>query len=176
MVEKGQFRRDLFYRLNVVMINVPPLRERKDDIPLLVEYFIGRNNRKSGRAVRGVSKDALYTLLRYDWSGNVRELEHTVEHAFALGKGDLIDVADIPASIIKFVEEKSNRAITIPANKQLGEIEKDLIVKALIECKGDTAKASKLLGIDRSTVYRKLKRSGIDLDNIKNSMTTGSPS
>ncbi len=160
MVDSGRFRRDLFYRLNVVTIRVPPLRERKDDIPLLVEHFIRRCAERGGRKVAGVSREALHILQRYDWPGNVRELENAVERACALGRGDLIGLEDISGDILDAVKSKS---CGVMGGRSLRDMEIDAIKLVLGECGGDTGKAAAILGIDRSTLYRKLKRYGLPI-------------
>lgn len=155
-ITDGQFRKDLFYRLNVVQINVPPLRERKDDIPLLVNHFI-KNFNKPGRAIKGISKEALEVLMNYDWPGNVRELENVIERAFALGTSDLITIDDLPSALVM----KSRKTpLWEDELKPLAEIEKEAILKTLEKTGGDKQAAARILKIDRSTLYRKLHRYG----------------
>jgi transcriptional regulator with PAS, ATPase and Fis domain len=161
MVERGQFRRDLFYRINVVTIRVPPLRERKDDIPLLVDHFIGRYAARGGaRKVAGIAREALHLLQRYDWPGNVRELEHVVERACTLGQGELIGTGDLPEEIVKVAEIKSRGSLS---GRSLKEMEVEVIERLMREHHGDTARVADILGIDRSTLYRKIKRYGLDV-------------
>jgi two-component system response regulator HydG len=190
LVDRGFFRRDLFYRLNVVTITIPPLRDRKDDIPLLVDHFINRFSKRTRKNIRGITWEALFTLMRYDWPGNVRELEHVIEQVVTIGiKGSKIELADIPQYIISYVEEKSLGRRVVPSvaysevteavpslsnisvdlsKKSLKEIETDLIVRTVADCKGDTLKAAKILKINRSTIYRRLKRSKLTVDDIIN--------
>ncbi len=160
LVDQGQFRRDLFYRVNVVTIRVPPLRERKDDIPLLADHFIRRYAARGGaRKVAGISLEAIHVLQRYDWPGNVRELEHAVERACTLGRGESIEVADLSSEIVKAVAVKGRG----PASERsLKEMEVETIDRLLREHKGDTARVAEILGIDRSTLYRKIKRYRIE--------------
>jgi DNA-binding NtrC family response regulator len=153
MVVAGQFRRDLYYRLNVVSIQVPSLRERKDDIPLLVQHFLERH---ASRGVKGISREALHLLQRYDWPGNVRELEHAIERAATLLRGDRIEADDLAPSLRQAVERKS-----AAAGQSIEEMEIDAIRRLLREHAGDTAAVAGVLGIDRSTLYRKMKRHGI---------------
>jgi DNA-binding NtrC family response regulator len=165
----GQFRLDLFYRLNVVAIAVPPLRSRKDDIPLLVDHFVRKLGSKEGyRSTSGISRDAMIVLLRYDWPGNVRELENAVERALALGKGGQIETDDLPPAIVIAVEDKKEKTGTRVAGQcTLALLEKDAIVRTLRRTRADTDAAAKILGIDRSTLYRKLKNYDISLAQFK---------
>jgi two-component system response regulator HydG len=154
MVERGRFRRDLYYRLNVVAIRVPPLRSRKDDIPLLVEHFLRAKGQ--GRA-REISPQALHALERYDWPGNVRELVHAVERACTLGKGNRVELEDLPPTILDAVESKSR-----PGGRSIRDMEVEAIDRLMKEHGGDTAAVAAVLGIDRSTLYRKIKRYGLE--------------
>lgn len=178
-VEVGLFRRDLYYRLNVVAIRVPSLRERKDDVPLIADHFTRiLNEDGKHRNVRGISKDALFVLLRYDWPGNVRELENTIEYAIELGKSEMIEVSDLPVKIVNFVGEKSSTPSSVPSvgNTSLKELTTDIIVKTLIEYEGNTANTANRLGIDRSTIYRRLARSKISVSELKNGYISGTSS
>jgi DNA-binding NtrC family response regulator len=161
LVAEGKFRQDLYYRLNVVAIRVPPLRERKDDIPLLVEHFIRRYEARGARKVSGISREALHLMQRYDWPGNVRELEHAVERACTLGKTERIEVEDLPPSLLESVRTKSEP--TSGAGQSIEEMEIAAIRRLLAECEGDTARVARILKIDRSTLYRKIKRYGLPL-------------
>jgi DNA-binding NtrC family response regulator len=159
LLNEGIMRKDLFYRLNVISIKMPPLRERKEDIPLLTNYFIskfGRNDNK-GNAVR-ISPEAMYALLEYHWPGNVRELENVVERAFALGQGATIELPDLPVEIRKGSGMQREKEIT---TFSLRENEISLIKNALLKSNGKKAPAAKLLEIDVSTLYRKVAKYGI---------------
>lgn len=171
MMGRGEFRQDLFYRLNVVMIHLPPLRERKDDIPLLAKYFIDKLNARFHKKKSGLTNDALHMLLRYDWQGNVRELEHVMERAFALGGPDEISIEDLPPTIVDYARQKSAGPAPVASNikKSLGEAETEIILKTLEETDYDTSKTARILKIDRSTVYRKLKRSNITISRLAGS-------
>jgi DNA-binding NtrC family response regulator len=160
MVE-GAFRQDLFYRLNVVRVSLPALRERRDDIPALVSHFLRRFNRRFRREVRGIAPEALAALAAYDFPGNVRELENLIERAYAMGARDQLTLADLP-SLSKIPVPAAPAAATagrpIPT---LAEVEKDLILRALDTFKGDKETAARALGISRRTIYRRLKEYGM---------------
>jgi DNA-binding NtrC family response regulator len=156
MVGQGRFRRDLYYRLNVVTIQIPPLRDRKDDVPLLADHFLRQHVARSARKVSAISREALFLLQRYDWPGNVRELQHVIERACALGQGERVEVDDLPPAVLQAVEAKSRSGPR--AGGTLEDLERQAIVRLLEEFEGDTAQAAQALGIDRSTLYRKVKR------------------
>jgi DNA-binding NtrC family response regulator len=153
-VRQGQFRQDLFFRLNVVQIKLPPLRERKSDIPILVNSFLEKFSDSNGNA-RTISEDAMVRLIAYDWPGNVRELENAIERAVALGSGPLLHVGDLPSNLQHGVGDR------IPRNDELmplEELERRAILRALREAGGDKLAAARLLGIGKTTLYRKLKQ------------------
>jgi DNA-binding NtrC family response regulator len=159
-VGRGAFREDLFYRLSVVPIHLPPLRERKDDIPLLVAHFLQKYSRKAGKVVSTISRQALTALQEYDWPGNVRELENTIERAVVLCRGQEIEVADIISHGI---------SLGVPASawsggkfKSLAEIEKNYITTVLRETNGNKGRTALILGIDRKTLWAKLKKYGLE--------------
>jgi two-component system response regulator HydG len=147
-VKNGNFREDLFYRLNVIPIKLPPLRERKNDIPLLVEHFLKIFAAEKGRDLRGVSSEALRLLLDYPWPGNVRELENSIEHAAVLAKAGQVEAWDLPAAI------KSSS----PASPTLAQREGRTLLEILEECGWNKKLAAQRLGISRSTLYLMLKR------------------
>jgi DNA-binding NtrC family response regulator len=152
-VRQGQFRQDLFFRLNVVQIKLPPLRERKTDIPLLVNSFLEKFSDENGDA-RKISEDAMARLIAYDWPGNVRELENAIERAVALGSGPILHVGDLPTNLHQGSSER------MPQNDELlplDELERRAILRALREAGGDKLAAARLLGIGKTTLYRKLK-------------------
>jgi DNA-binding NtrC family response regulator len=153
-VRQSQFRQDLFFRLNVVQIKMPALRERKSDIPLLVNSFLEKFNESQG-TLRTISEDAMTRLLAYDWPGNVRELENAVERAVALGSGPILHEGDLPSNLQYGHPERS------PQNDELlplEELERRAILRALRESGGDKLAAARLLGIGKTTLYRKLKQ------------------
>jgi two-component system response regulator AtoC len=153
-VRKGGFRQDLYFRLNVVEIKLPPLRERKSDIPLLVDHFLQKFFDPL-RPVRLVSEDAMARLMTYDWPGNVRELENAIESTIALGSGPILSECDLPEKI------QSRAAASFAENNEivsLEEIKRRAIFRALGQAKGDRLAAAHLLGIGKTTLYRKLKQ------------------
>jgi len=162
-VREGSFREDLYYRLNVVLINLPPLRERKDDIPLLVEHFLRRYSSESQGRIKHVPLKTLDLLMRYDWPGNVRELENVIERAVVMGKGDAILAQDLPLETQKLSELS---CLTLPSSRlslkeRVGELEKELITSALEETGWVQTKAAELLGTSRRIIRYKMKKYGI---------------
>src|SRR6266567_2111771 len=168
MVEKGTFRTDLFYRLNVVNLRLPSLRDRREDIPLLAAHFLDRISREHG-AKFTLSDEALRTMMRYDWPGNVRELENSVERACALSSGPILHLGDLPTQLQQQgLEARRSATIGIEdgpdhtaAVTTLAEMERQAIVGAIRALNGDKLQAAKLLGIGKTTLYRKLKEYGI---------------
>jgi DNA-binding NtrC family response regulator len=162
-IEKGAFRRDLFYRLNVVRVALPPLRDRRDDIPLLAQHFLETFRRKNGRPVEGFSPAALEMLRAYDWPGNVRELENLVERAVILCRGRMIEVGDLPVG----EERQAVPAVGRLAGRTLRELaaqaERQAILEALDRCQGDKEQAAAELQISRASLYSKIKKHGIGL-------------
>ncbi|NBO65492.1 MAG: GAF domain-containing protein [Acidobacteria bacterium] len=155
-IERGRFRRDLYYRLNVYPIHLPPLRERRDDIEQLVAYFIDRYQQKIGRRVTGISDQALNMLRQYSWPGNVRELENCLERAVIMAAGRVITDTDLPEAIRSHQLPLVSGVIEILLPKRMDEIEEVAINHTLLLTNGDKAKAARLLGIGRKTLYRKL--------------------
>jgi transcriptional regulator with PAS, ATPase and Fis domain len=161
-VKSGRFREDLFYRLNVIPINAPPLRQRQADIPILVDYFIQKINRTKKRNITGVARTALDLLVQYSWPGNVRELENIIERMVILAAGQEIIVEDLPEKI-QVSTPTDNRIIEIPAsgfilNAVVADYEKKLIVQALNQTDWVKNQAAKLLNINRTTLIEKMKR------------------
>jgi DNA-binding NtrC family response regulator len=157
LIDQEQFRNDLYYRLKVVEIPVPPLRERHDDIPLLANYFISKNSQKLRKQVEGLTTAVLGALMRYDWPGNVRELENLIQRMIILTETDLIDTEVLPP---EFSEpgEGPRKALDHISPQSLEEIEMYFIAKTLRETKGNRSLAAEILGIDKSTLWRKIKR------------------
>jgi PAS domain S-box-containing protein len=155
-VEERRFREDLFYRLSVITINLVPLRERKEDIPLLTDHFLELYNEKNQKAVQGFTKKASYVLADYSWPGNIQELENTIERAVVLCRGELITEEDLPEEVRLEGEEK--KKLVIPMGTSLEEIEKQVIIETLKHYKGNKQAAAKALGIAARTIYRKLDR------------------
>jgi len=154
-IQEGRFREDLYYRLNVIDIQLPPLRERKEDIPLLIQHFITKFSNEFKKNISGVSKDALKLLLNYSWPGNVRELENVIQRAMTLSQHEVILPDDLPASIIQKTDEKLFEK-AMEENFTLDQLEKEYIKRVLIETGGNKSKAAEILGLDRKTLYRKL--------------------
>jgi DNA-binding NtrC family response regulator len=155
-VAQGTFRRDLYFRLNVLSLRIPPLRERRQDIPLLVAHLLERVARDTGVA-KTIADDALKTLLNYDWPGNVRELENCLERACALSSANEIQVRDLPTQVYSAPAELTG--LSQPSNGivPIAELEKQTILNALAQVNGDKLLAARLLGIGKTTLYRKLK-------------------
>ena len=161
-VKQGTFREDLLFRLQVVTIELPPLRDRPGDVPVLIDHFLGEFAREHGREVRGISPEARAILLRYDWPGNVRELRNALENMVLLSRSDLIDVDDVP----EHVQQGSGGAGRAQghyelAGRTLSEVERDLIEANLGLAGGNRQKAAKLMGMGERTLYRKLKEYGL---------------
>jgi len=154
-VAAGRFRQDLFYRLNVIHICVPPLRERREDIPLLANHFLGRFCRQNNKEIRGFQREALDFLDTYHWPGNVRELQGVIERAVVLTRNEFVTLDDLPEHVR---HSQDLRAITIPLGTPLEEIERQVIRETLRLTKGDKRRTAQLLGIAARTVYRKLDR------------------
>jgi DNA-binding NtrC family response regulator len=177
-VEKGTFRRDLYYRLNVINIRLAPLRQRKEDIPALINHFLSRSS-----TTYTMTAEAMEVLLSYDWPGNVRELENCVQHMMAVNSGPLLHIEDLPSNLQNHLIHKKSQYLTaaagtnsapsvaasadstnpaaasasLPGVIPLAELERRAIINALEYTKGDRAVAAHLLGIGRTTLYRKLK-------------------
>jgi two-component system, NtrC family, response regulator AtoC len=154
-VREGKFREDLYYRLNVVQIRVPPLRERKEDIPLLANAFLKEICERDGKAFRPLSPEAMECLLRYDWPGNVRELKGAIDSGVTLSTGQQITPKDLPFSVRGKTE--SFASIDAQNHVNLHENERRLIIRALNECEGNRTEAAKKLGISRRTLHRRLR-------------------
>jgi two-component system response regulator HydG len=158
-VSAGRFREDLFYRLNVIAVTAPPLRARREDIPLLVDHFLGLYCAKNGRPRLKPTRGALERMLDYGWPGNVRELENVIERAVVLCRGDALAEADLPDAVAR-TQRSVAAALSFPIGTPLGEIELRVIRETLRHTKGDKSVAAQLLGISTRTIYRKLD--GVD--------------
>ena len=157
LVRNGKFRQDLYYRLNVIRIELPTLRHRSEDIPLLVKHFIEKFADSAKRNVEGIQDEALAALRSYDWPGNIRELEHTIERAVLLGKGALIGVEDLPAHLVARGESAIVLAQALARQFTLRDLEREYIGKVLETTHGNKTEAARILGVDRTTLYRKLE-------------------
>jgi PAS domain S-box-containing protein len=164
LVQNGHFRPDLYYRLRVIPIYLPPLRQRKDDFPLLINHFVDYFNEKMGKRIRGVSEEAMGALLNYEWPGNIRELEHAIEHAMVLTQGNTIELTELPVEIRRTEEAE---AASVPRNPfrrtggTTGSLERSLIEQALADAAGNRTRAARILGISRTTLWRKMKEHSI---------------
>ncbi|MBW1803630.1 MAG: sigma-54-dependent Fis family transcriptional regulator [Deltaproteobacteria bacterium] len=153
-IKEGKFREDLFYRLNVISFAMPPLRDRKDDIPLLAEHFLRRFSQETNKPVDQISREAMDEMMLYEWPGNVRELENAIERAVVVGKERRIMPGDLPI----FNPEH----ICLPSNDSLKEVEKNHIAQILGDNQWNISRSAEILGIDRSTLYSKIKRYNIE--------------
>jgi DNA-binding NtrC family response regulator len=160
-IRRGTFRRDLYYRLNVIAIHLPPLRERRDDIPLLVDAFLARSAQQRGQAVKQLSEGALDMVMRYNWPGNVRELENALERACILTEGTMIELAALPEKLSSHTPERLVEDRATP-NPPLDVIERAYILWVLQSEGGNKTRAAEALGIDPSTLHRKLQRFGTE--------------
>ncbi len=159
LVREGQFRNDLYYRLKVVPIHLPLLRERRDDIPLLGEHFVKKFRQETGKVIEGPTEEAMAALLAYAWPGNVRELENAIEHAFVSCPGGRFGLDHLPAEV------RTTGTISTPDSSPpnpLEAAEREALIRALREEGGDQAAAARALGLARNTLWRKLKKYGID--------------
>jgi two-component system response regulator HydG len=157
MVREGTFREDLLFRLQVVAIELPPLRERTGDIPLLIDHFIGELARQHGRTIRGIAPEARTALLRYGWPGNVRELRNVIENMVLLASGEVLGLDDVPAEVRDVAREPRKGGGYELAGRSVPEVERDLIEANLRLCAGNREKAAKILCIGERTLYRKIK-------------------
>ena len=158
-VKAGRFREDLYFRLNGIHIEVPPLRERKDDIPLLLNSFLEKYNDENGKNISGFDSHARNALYKYDWPGNIRELQHCVESSVVMASGSEITLEDLPPSVSK---ASSLETISVPVGITLDEAEKILIQENLAANKGNKSRTAEVLGIGRKTLHRKLEEYGLD--------------
>ncbi len=166
MAKEGKFRQDLYYRISAFPIHLPPLRERKSDIPLIVKHFIKKHHRRAGKGYCTIQKEALELLKNYVWHGNVRELENVIERALVMCEGNIIKVSDLPDYIINWNEQKDDilnnekdfKEDVLTNIKPLEEIEKEAIIKALMKAGGNQSKAARELNMSLITFYRKVKK------------------
>ncbi|NVL90185.1 MAG: sigma 54-interacting transcriptional regulator [Desulfobacterales bacterium] len=156
ITREGTFRQDLYYRINVVKIVLPALKDRREDVPLLVEYFIDRFNRMRGKDIAGISEEAMAVFIQHDWPGNIRELENVIEHASILCRSGLIHIEHLPESLVPADVEDIP-----PAGTTLAEMEARYILQALKRNHGKKIATARELGIDKTTLWRKIKKYGI---------------
>lgn len=168
LVSENKFREDLYYRLNVVPIHIPPLRDRRQDIPILINFFLEQSNRINSASIEGFSEEAMKALMEYDFPGNVRELQNIVERMVVLKRDGHIDIEDLPEKLYSMEKEDAvlQRETSIDIDKGydtlVSEFEKTLIIKALSETQGVKSKAAQVLNINRTTLIEKMKRLGLD--------------
>jgi PAS domain S-box-containing protein len=158
LVQEGRFRTDLYYRINVFRMELPPLRERMEDIPLLANHFVAKLSSLKGKEISGVTPEALAILMKYDYPGNVRELENIIEHAFVLSPGGMIQAQHLPDELRPRPSTPQRETLDL-----LGEYEKELILDALRRNQWNRLKAAQELGIHKTTLFRKVRKLGIDL-------------
>jgi two-component system response regulator AtoC len=179
LVQDSQFREDLFYRLNVVTITIPPLRDRSEDVPILVSYFVSKYAKKYSKEVRGVSPEVMDIFMNHSWPGNVRELENTVARGVIVTSSAMIMVEHLQKEIVSNGSEKKQEKGTktdstivngkiIPLPELIASVEKEAITRALVECEGNKTKAAKLLGISRKSLFNKLRQYNIANDDKDN--------
>ena len=167
-IEAGNFREDLYYRLNVIPTHLPPLRERKEDIPLLVESFLNNLSKKVE-----ISSVALQMIMAYGWPGNIRELKNIIESAAVIAENGFIEPAQLPAKITGVFNNSDSNTVSLPAanlplDERLKEIEKSMIIEALRKTGGVQIRATELLGINQRSLWHRIKKYGIDVKGIKN--------
>ena len=156
-MKEGRFREDLYYRLNVVRLEVPPLRDRKDDIPLLAMHFLNMYSKENNKNIEGFTNSARSALYNYEWPGNIRELSNCIESAVVMCRTNLIDLNDLPMNISR---SPRNDAIAIPLGSTMEEAEKLIITSTLAWCGGNKTKTADVLNLGRKTVQRKLEEYG----------------
>ena len=161
LVKEGKFRDDLFYRLSVVGVNLSPLRDRRDDIPLLISTFVRQCSTDNGKPVREITQEAVNVLMACDWPGNVRELRNTIEQMVVLARGERLTLRDVPATIRTGADLTKISVVRPGVTMTVEEAERQLIVQALKECDGNRTRAADRIGMSRRTLHRKLKRYGL---------------
>jgi len=159
-IQEGRFREDLYFRVNVVMLNVPPLRERREDIPLLADFFLKQYAEKNQRLIKGFTPLATDLLMRFDWPGNVRELENVTERAVIMARGDVITPDEFPETLRSLDPNLKKTSIDLSPGRSLKAVEKEMILRTLEDTNGNRTHAAKILGISRRTLQIKLKDYG----------------
>jgi len=165
LIRKNEFRQDLFFRINVIPIFLPPLRNRKEDIPLLINSFIRHLNIKTGKAIQGLSHDAMEAVMDHTWPGNIRELKNALEYSFVTADGSLIQWAHLPKKITRNQGENRSPDLFIPPESAIPD-EKSELIDALKKTLGNQTKAARILNINRVTVWNRIKKYSIDLKKI----------
>ena len=162
LVKQGSFREDLYFRINVIEIKLPPLRERREDIPPLINFFIGKYNGRLSRRISGISPSATKALMEYPWPGNVRELENAIEHAVSLSRSDVITGDDLPSFLGESDDTGDLLARATEKRYTVADLERDYIMAVLQQTGGNKSRAAQILGMDRKTLYRKLQEYQIE--------------
>lgn len=174
MVADGRFRDDLYYRINVLSIDVPPLRERREDIPVLIDYFLKKHTRNTSRLVRGLTPETRQLMVNYSWPGNVRQLESAIERAILLCEGDEITLDDLPSEVRQEVGPAAEGAFKLPAEGiNFEEVERNLITQAMEQTDYNITKAAKLLGLTFRTLQYRLEKFGIKKPEGKQEAASG---
>ena len=163
LIARKEFREDLFFRINVIPIHLPPLRNRTEDIPLLVNAFIRRLQTKTGKNITGLTQEAMEQLMAYQWPGNVREVKSALEYAFVIAEEGLINPEHLPRQI---AGDKGARSVNAILFNRKDLTEKKALIKALRQSKGNQSQAARALGINRVTVWNRIKKYGIDLKKV----------
>ena len=158
-VSKGRFREDLYYRINVVPIIIPPLRDRREDIPLLAEHFLRIYSEKNRRTIKGFEQGVMQAFIQHSWPGNVREIENIMERMVIMSKGDTITLDDLPPALAGRQQEEEST----PSPTSLKDVERETIVKTLQQAGGNRTKTAAILGISRKTLQNKIREYGIDI-------------
>jgi DNA-binding NtrC family response regulator len=159
MVSEGKFREDLFFRLNVIQIRMPPLRERRDDIPLLAQHFVREFSKENGKNVRGITPEVFQVFMHYSWPGNIRELRNVLNRMVVMARGEKLALKDVPSELLEIKHPSTQKESSFGEEPifNLAEMEKRLIQKALVQTRQNISKAAVLLGISRRTLHRKLE-------------------
>jgi DNA-binding NtrC family response regulator len=168
MVDEGKFREDLYYRLNVINLHVPPLRDRREDVSSLANYFVRSAAAKMNKSIRNIEPEALEKLKNYSWPGNIRELQNVVERTVALSSGDTIDVSDLPTEIINYEDGALPFQDIKQFNQAKSEFERKFLIAALEEHNYNVSNAAKASAIPRQNFYLKMKKYGIKLPGARN--------
>jgi len=161
-IQKGRFREDLYFRINVITLTVPPLCSRREDIPLLADFFLKKYAEKNRKLVKGFVPRAMDLLMRYEWPGNIRELENVVERAIIMARGDMITAEEFPETLLSLGQNEQTSNVDLVVGRSLKEVEKDMILRTLEMTGGNRTHASRILGISRRTLQLKLKEYGIN--------------
>jgi DNA-binding NtrC family response regulator len=186
LIEQRKFRDDLFFRINVFPIHLPPLRERSEDIPLMVQAFIRRLRSKTGKEISGLTPEAMECFMNYDWPGNVRELKSALEFAFVIAESGLIDLEQLPPKITNrnptpvapqnpapqgAMPHDNEMILSSPVARPRNIAEKEALVNALRQANGNQSQAARILGINRVTVWNRMRKYGIDLKRVLTTQT-----